>query len=67
MLIPTEFYFSGIGSYSNANYLLAFDCEEAYKLLLKTNLNSETIDFAFVDISLPPFEERIFYQAVIWH
>jgi DNA-binding NarL/FixJ family response regulator len=25
---------------------------------LKTNLNSETIDFAFVDISLPPFEEK---------
>ena len=49
---------SGIESNNNANYLLAYDCEEAYKLLLKTNLNSETIDFAFVDISLPPFEEK---------
>ena len=26
---------SGIESNSNANYLLAYDCEEAYKLLLK--------------------------------
>jgi len=49
---------SGIESNSNANYLLAYDCEEAYKLLLKTNINSETIDFAFVDISLPPYEEK---------
>jgi DNA-binding NarL/FixJ family response regulator len=49
---------SGIESNSMANYLLAYDCEEAYKILLKTNLNSETIDFAFVDISLPPFEEK---------
>lgn len=49
---------SGIESNSNTNYLLAYDCEEAYKILLKTNLNSETIDFAFVDISLPPFEEK---------
>ena len=49
---------SGIESNSMANYLLAYDCEQAYKLLLKTNLNSETIDFAFVDISLPPFEEK---------
>ena len=49
---------SGIESSSMANYLLAYDCEEAYKILLKTNLNSETIDFAFVDISLPPFEEK---------
>ena len=49
---------SGIESNSNANYLLAYDCEQAYKLLLKTNLNSETIDFAFIDISLPPFEEK---------
>lgn len=49
---------SGIESNSMANYLLAYDCEEAYKILLKTNLNLETIDFAFVDISLPPFEEK---------
>ena len=49
---------SGIESNSNANYLLAYDCEEAYKILLKSNLNSETIDFAFIDISLPPFEEK---------
>ncbi len=49
---------SGIESNNNASYLLAYDCEEAYKLLLKTNLNSETIDFAFVDISLPPYEEK---------
>ena len=49
---------SGIESNSNANYLLAYDCKEAYNILLKTNLNSETIDFAFIDISLPPFEEK---------
>ena len=49
---------SGIKSNSKTNYLLAYDCKEAYNLLLKTNKNSETIDFAFVDISLPPFEEK---------
>lgn len=49
---------SGIDSNSKANYLLAYDCEQAYKILMKTYLNSETIDFAFLDISLPPLEEK---------
>ena len=49
---------SGIESNCRANYLLAYDCKEAYNILLKINRNSETIDFAFVDISLPPFEEK---------
>ena len=49
---------SGILSNTNANYLLAYDCKEAYNLLLKTNKKSETLAFAFVDISLPPFEEK---------
>lgn len=49
---------SDIESNSNTNYLLAYDCEQAYKLLLKTNRNSEKINFAFIDISLPPFEEK---------
>ena len=49
---------TGIESNSKANYLLAYDCKEAYNILLTTNRNSETIDFAFLDISLPPFEEK---------
>lgn len=54
---------SGIESNSLANYLLAYDCEETYKLLLKTHRNSETINFAFIDISLPPFKEKNIFSG----
>ncbi len=49
---------ANIESNKKAEFLLAFDCKEAYNLLLKTNINSESIDFAFIDISLPPYEEK---------
>ncbi len=49
---------SNIESNKKAEYLLAFDCKQAYNTIIKYNLEEKTIDFAFIDISLPAYEEK---------
>jgi DNA-binding NarL/FixJ family response regulator len=38
------------------NFTTAFSCEEAYVKITKNFLSQKTIDLAFLDISLPPYE-----------
>lgn len=52
-----------IESNKKAEYLLAFDCEETYNTLKKRQLNEKSIDFAFIDVSLPPFEEKKLFSG----
>ncbi len=49
---------SNIESNKKAEYLLAYDCEQSYNIIKKRQLNNGTIDFAFIDVSLPPYEEK---------
>lgn len=46
-----------IKSNKKSNYHLAYTCEEAYKKIITTKNKSETFDFAYLDISIPPYEE----------
>lgn len=48
---------TSIKSNKNAMYHLAYNCEEAYKKISSTKNNNETLDFAYLDISIPPYEE----------
>ena len=54
---------SGIVSNSKAKYFMTYDCRKTYNLLHQIKQNNETLDFAFVDISLPPFEEKKIYSG----
>lgn len=49
---------ANITSNKKSNYHLAYTCEEAYKKIITTKNKSETFDFAYLDISVPPYEER---------
>jgi len=49
---------SNIESNKEAQYLIAFDCEQAYNTINNNHLVDNTIDFAFIDVSLPPYEEK---------
>lgn len=49
---------STIESNEKANYLLGYNCEEAFNILHQTKCEKETIDFAFVDVNLPSFEKK---------
>ena len=49
---------SNIESNKDAEYLFAFDCEQAYNSIIKSQFLNATIDFAFIDISLPAFDEK---------
>lgn len=40
------------------DYTTAFSCEEAYVQITKNFLSQKTIDLAFLDISLPPYEVK---------
>ena len=40
------------------DYTTAFSCEEAYVQITKNFLPQKTIDLAFLDISLPPYEVK---------
>lgn len=48
---------TSIKSNKNAMYHLAYNCEETYKKISSTKNNNETLDFAYLDISIPPYEE----------
>ena len=47
-----------IESNKKTNYLLGYNCEEAFNILHQTKHEKETIHFAFIDVNLPPFQEK---------
>lgn len=51
--------------YEKANYLFAFDCEQAFNTVNNNYLNEKTIDFALIDISLPSFEKKNYFLVVM--
>ena len=54
---------SALPSNDKAQYLLAFDCKQAYETIAKCNFENKKIDFAFIDISLPEFEEQQLFSG----
>jgi DNA-binding NarL/FixJ family response regulator len=54
---------SNIESNKEAEYLIAFDCEQAYNTINNNHLVDNTIDFAFIDVSLPPYEEKKMFSG----
>ena len=54
---------SNIESNKEAEYLIAFDCEQAYNTINNNHLVDNTIDFAFIDVSLPPYEEKKIFSG----
>ena len=54
---------SNIESNEKAEYLLAFDCEQAYNTLNRRLFSNKIIDFAFIDISLPAYEEKKLFST----
>jgi DNA-binding NarL/FixJ family response regulator len=54
---------SNIESNKEAQYLIAFDCEQAYNTINNNHLVDNTIDFAFIDVSLPPYEEKKIFSG----
>jgi DNA-binding NarL/FixJ family response regulator len=49
---------ANIESNKKAEYLIAFNCKQAYNTMNNYRLEEKTIDFAFIDISLPAYEEK---------
>lgn len=49
---------SNIESNQNAQFLTAFDCEQAYNTINKSKISNNNIDFGFIDVNLPPYEEK---------
>jgi DNA-binding NarL/FixJ family response regulator len=54
---------ANIESNKKAEYLLAFDCKQAYNTINNYRLEDKTIDFAFIDISLPAYEEKKIFSG----
>lgn len=54
---------SNIASNKKAEYLLAFDCKQAYHTIYKQHIKGQKIDFAFVDISLPAYPEKKLFSG----
>ncbi len=54
---------SNIDSNEKAEFLLAFDCEQAYNTINRRLLSDKTINFAFIDISLPAYEEKKLFSG----
>lgn len=54
---------SNIESNKEAEYLTAFDCQQAYNLINNKHLMDKTIDFAFIDINLPTFGEKKMFSG----
>ena len=53
-----------IESNKQAKYLVAFTCEQAYNTITSNHLEKQPIDFAFIDISLPPYKEKNMYSGI---
>lgn len=54
---------SGIDSNKKANYLSGYSCKEAFNIIHQIKHDNETIHFAFVDVNLPPFEEKKLFSG----
>src|SRR5690349_3821238 len=54
---------SNIESNRNADFLLAYDSKEAFHTIKGVKNNLQLIDFAFIDISLPPYEEEKIFSG----
>lgn len=54
---------SSIESNKNAEYLVAFDCEQTYNTINKHQIIGENIDFAFIDINLPEYPEKKLFSG----
>lgn len=54
---------STITSNEKVNYLLGYNCEEAFNILHQTKHNKETIHFAFIDVNLPSFEKKKLFSG----
>ncbi|WP_396144014.1 response regulator [Flavobacterium sp.] len=54
---------SSIESNKNAEYLVAFDCEQTYNAINKHQINGKNIDFAFIDINLPEYPEKKLFSG----
>lgn len=54
---------STIDSNEKANFLLGYNCEEAFIILQQTKHDKKNIHFAFVDVNLPPFEEKKLFSG----
>ena len=48
---------STIETNKNANFHLAYNCEQAYTTIIKLKASQTQLDFAFIDVSLPAYEE----------
>lgn len=54
---------SSIESNKKANFLLEYNCEEAFNILHQTKHEKETIHFAFVDVNLPRYEKKKLFSG----
>lgn len=48
---------SAIESNKNANFHLAYNCKDAYDKVNALKDSETPLDIAFIDVSLPPYEE----------
>ena len=49
---------STIESNKQVDFILAYDCKEGYNSIKNIQANNVTIDFAFIDVNLPSYEEK---------
>lgn len=54
---------SNIESNIDAEYLVAYDCEQTYNTIKKHHINGKNIDFAFIDINLPEYPEKKLFSG----
>lgn len=54
---------SNIESNKNADFLLAYNSKDAYHIINGVKNNQELVDFAFLDINLPPYEEKKIFSG----
>jgi len=52
-----------IDSNQNTTFLAAYDSKEAYRIIHNLKRIHEVIDFAFIDINLPPYEEKRIFSG----
>lgn len=48
---------SAIESNKNVNFHLAYNCKQAYEKINILKVSDTTLDVAFIDVNLPPYEE----------
>lgn len=55
---------SSIATNKDANYHLAYNCKEAYTIIVAMKKNNMPIDIAIFDVNLPPYEEKKLLSGV---